>query len=143
MSDSNQPPPPPPWSNGASDQPSYNPAVSQGAPPPPPPVAYGLPGQQSVPYGYPGAAQYPQGFGQPRNDGLAIASLVCSLTGLFTCGVTSILAVIFGFVSRSRIKKSNGSIVGSGMALAGIIIGFALIALYVLYFVVILATRRN
>jgi len=35
-----------------------------------------------------------------------------------------ILAVVFGFVARSQIKRSNGTQRGSGMALAGIILGF-------------------
>ena len=39
-----------------------------------------------------------------------------------------ILAVIFGFVARSQIKRSNGTQRGSGMALAGIILGFVWLA---------------
>jgi hypothetical protein len=117
---------------------------TSGAPPPPP--AYNP--APVVPYGVPGGTPYPQspyGYAQaPSNDGMAIAALVCSLTGFFTCGVTSILAVIFGFVSRAKIKKSNGGLIGSGMALAGIIVGFVGIALFLLYFVVVIGiARRN
>jgi hypothetical protein len=39
----------------------------------------------------------------------------------------SILAIIFGFVARSRIKRSGAS--GGGMATAGIILGFVWLAL--------------
>jgi Domain of unknown function (DUF4190) len=142
-----QPPPPPPtpWSKPATDQPTYSPQLSQGAPPPPPPATYGVPAQQAVPYGYPGATPYPPGYGyaQPKTDGFAIASLVCSLTALFTCGVTSILAVIFGFVSRSRIKKSNGALAGEGQALAGLIIGFIGVGLIVVYIFAMVAASGN
>ncbi len=65
-----------------------------------------------------------------KNNGLAIASLVCSLVGLL-CGVGALLGIIFGFVARNQIAKSNGSQKGSGMALAGIIIGFIYVALVV------------
>jgi Domain of unknown function (DUF4190) len=146
MSDSNQPPPPPPWSSSASGQPTYNPAISQGAPPPPPPpVTYGAPGQQATPYGYPGAAPYSPGYGavQTKNDGFAIAALVCAIVGFFTCGITAVLGVIFGFVSRARIKKSNGSLLGGGMALAGIIVGFVFVAFWGIYWIGALITRSS
>jgi hypothetical protein len=39
-------------------------------------------------------------------------------------GLGSLLAVVFGFVARSEIKKSNGAKTGDGMAIAGIIVGF-------------------
>ena len=70
----------------------------------------------------------------PKTNGLAIASLVCSLLGLATCAATSILGVIFGHLAKSQIKQSGEE--GEGMALAGLIVGyiglaiFALIALF-------------
>jgi hypothetical protein len=65
----------------------------------------------------------------PRTNGLAVASLVLSLAGLVTCGIGSILGIIFGFIARGQIRRTGES--GDGMALAGIIIGFALVALVV------------
>jgi prepilin-type processing-associated H-X9-DG protein len=56
------------------------------------------------------------------NSGLAIASLVLGLVGLFTCGLTAIVGLILGIVSLSQIKKSNGTITGQGIALAGTIV---------------------
>jgi flagellar basal body-associated protein FliL len=44
--------------------------------------------------------------------------LVCGILIFFP------LAIIFGHVARSEIKRSNGSITGSGMALAGLILGY-------------------
>ena len=67
----------------------------------------------------------------PKANGLAIASLVCSIGGLLFVGVPSVLGVIFGFVSRSQVRRSAGSQTGDGLALAGIIVGFAVIAVWV------------
>ena len=67
---------------------------------------------------------------QARTSGLAIACLVLSIFWLYWIG--SILAVIFGHIARSQIKKSNGTINGSGIALAGLIIGYIGIAFIVL-----------
>lgn len=71
------------------------------------------------------------------NDAFAITSLVC---GLVPCGfVTGIIAIIFGFLAKSRIKKSNGSLKGSGMATAGIVLGICWIVLTIAYYVVVIA----
>jgi hypothetical protein len=72
---------------------------------------------------------------QPRRtNGLAVASLVCSCVGFvpFLFGVPCILGVIFGFVARSRIRQSNGTMGGAGLALAGIIVGFSLVAIFII-----------
>jgi hypothetical protein len=63
---------------------------------------------------------------------LAIASLVCACGFLLT--LPAVLGVIFGFVARSQIRRSGGTQGGDGLAIAGIIVGFAWIA-----FIVILA----
>jgi hypothetical protein len=83
-------------------------------------------GASAMPYGAPILA--------PRTNGLSIASLVCSIAGIvpFFFGVPCILGIIFGFVSRGQIKRSQGSLGGGGLALAGIIVGFCLIGLFIL-----------
>jgi uncharacterized protein YqgC (DUF456 family) len=55
------------------------------------------------------------------------------------------LGVIFGFVARSQIKRSGGSQKGSGLALAGIIVGFVVIALAALglLFILVSSTSAN
>jgi predicted acyltransferase len=63
---------------------------------------------------------------QRRTNGLAIASLVCGIVGCFY-GIPAIVAIVLGFVARNQIKQNPQE--GSGMALAGIILGFAWIAL--------------
>jgi hypothetical protein len=78
-----------------------------------------------------------------KTNGLAIASLVCSIGGLLFVGVPSVLGVILGFVSRSQVRRSAGSQTGDGLALAGIIVGFAVIALWVALIVGSAATGSN
>lgn len=68
---------------------------------------------------------------QRKTNGFAVASLVCSLGGIFTAGLSGILGVVFGFVARSKIRQSNGYETGDGMALAGIIVGFLMAALFI------------
>ncbi|MEE2768264.1 MAG: DUF4190 domain-containing protein [Actinomycetota bacterium] len=76
----------------------------------------------------------PQGTGegspsaQPKGgtSGLAIASLVNGIVWIFAFGIFtlgSILALIFGYVALSQIKKGP-SIRGRGMAIAGAGLGW-------------------
>ena len=64
----------------------------------------------------------------PRVSGLAIASLVLSLLGCFF--ITAIAGVICGHMARNRIRR-NPSLSGGGVAMAGLIIGYLIIALTV------------
>jgi Domain of unknown function (DUF4190) len=93
---------------------------------------------------YPGSAGYPaygaMPFqGQRSNNGMAVASLICSCLGIipFGFGIPCILGIIFGFVARSQIRRSNDTQQGSGLALAGIIVGFSLIGLFIVLIVVV------
>lgn len=75
----------------------------------------------------------------PRTNGLAVASLVLSLTLFF---IGPILAIIFGVVARRQIRESRGSQTGDGLALAGLIIGIVQLALslvVIAVFVVLIA----
>jgi hypothetical protein len=76
-----------------------------------------------------------------RTNGLAIASLVCGIAG-FLFFIPAVLAIVFGFVSRSQIRNSNGTQSGDGLAMAGIIVGLAWIALFVVL-VIVGATTNN
>lgn len=126
----------------AAEQPGYAPPAGYGAPPGSAPAGYG------VPPGYPPAAPAPgfgPGYGPPPGpvgqgspgyggyggwppapgyNGLAIASLVTGIAGFLW--VTPLLAIIFGFVARSQIRRTHQQ--GGGMALAGIILGFLWVA---------------
>jgi hypothetical protein len=83
-------------------------------PPPPPPPPYQQPPPGYAPYGQPG---YPS---SPGTNGFAIASMVLGILWLWWIG--SILALVFGYVAKSQIRGSGQS--GSGMATAGIVLGW-------------------
>jgi len=92
--------------------------------------------------GYPSAGYPPQGtsWSAPRRtNGLAIASLACACAGIipFLFGLPSVLGIIFGFVSRHQIRNAHGAQDGAGLALAGIIVGFSLIGLFILAVVLV------
>jgi hypothetical protein len=144
-------PPPPTGSPSAAPPPPgpplppYQPPDSNPfAPPapyvPPPPGQYAPPGQAPPgPGGYGAPSGYPPAYYGPSTNGLAVASLVLGLVGWMFCGVGSVLAVIFGFVSQSQIAASQGRQSGAGMAKAGIVLGFVGIGLFVLWFTLVLA----
>jgi hypothetical protein len=104
-------------------QPQYRP------PPPTPPP----PGQVVAGSYAPGQPYYAPVVQGTKTNGKAIASLVLSLVWVW--GVTSILAVIFGFIAKREIRDSRGTQTGGGMATAGIVIGFVGIAGLVLFIV--------
>ena len=66
-----------------------------------------------------------------KTNGLAIAALICGCAG-FLLFIPGILGIIFGFIAHGQIKRSHGQQTGDGMAIAGIIVGFAWVALLVL-----------
>ncbi len=96
--------------------------------PPEPPAAPRLPDVPAPPP--PPPYQYVAAPPGPKTNGLAIASLVCSLATFMFCGVGSILGIIFGHISRGQIKRTGDA--GSGMALAGLIIGYVTLGLAVI-----------
>jgi len=83
---------------------------------------------------YPGMAPPNAYYGAQKTDGMAVAALVLGCLGWMSIlgVVASILAVIFGFVSQSRIA-ANPMLKGKGMATAGIVLGFAWLALWLLF----------
>jgi hypothetical protein len=74
----------------------------------------------------PPIARYSPVSQPPTTSGLALASLVLSVVWL--AGVGSVLAIVFGFMARSEIRRSNGAKSGGAMAVAGIVIGFVGVA---------------
>jgi len=80
------------------------------------------------------------GAGRPGTDsnrGVLDRLLWCSVVGVVTVA-PAILGIVFGFVARSRIKKSEGSLKGSGLALAGIVVGTEVLVL-----ISVLGRRRH
>lgn len=115
-----------------------------------PPVA-GMPyqGQQPYPQQYPPRAYPPPpGYGPPpypypypypparSTNGMAIASMVLGIVWVYWIG--SILALIFGYLALSEIRKSKQA--GEGMAIAGIVLGWVGVGILVIVLLMI-ATR--
>lgn len=65
-----------------------------------------------------------------RTNGLAIASLVSGV--LFLTAFGAVLAVIFGHIALGQIKRSGGWQRGNGMAVAGLVLGYAGVAVIVI-----------
>jgi hypothetical protein len=59
---------------------------------------------------------------------MAIAALVLAIVGLPFCGIPSIAAVVFGHVAIYQINRSDGAEQGKGLAIAGLAIGYLVIA---------------
>jgi hypothetical protein len=70
---------------------------------------------------------------------LAIVSLVLSLAGLVTYGLTSIVGIVLGHLARGQITRTGEQ--GAGLAVAGIIVGYSLVGLLVIATVIVLVAR--
>jgi len=66
-------------------------------------------------------------------NGLAIASLACGLAQLAFGPLATIPAIVFGHMARYQIKRSGEQ--GAGLALAGLILGWAAVILGILVLV--------
>ena len=75
----------------------------------------------------------------PKPSGFAVASLVLGILGLFLCwitfGIPSMLAVVFGHVGVSRVRRGVGD--GRGMAISGMVLGYLVIALFLVLVVAV------
>jgi len=80
-------------------------------------------------------------YGQPpaaKTNTLAIISLIASIAGIVILwGIGSIAGVICGHISLSQIKKTGEQ--GRGMAIAGLIVGYAGIVLAIIGVIVAIA----
>jgi len=77
--------------------------------------------------------------GTPPANGFAIASMVLGILGFlmswFLLAIPSILAVVFGHIARGQIKRSEGKQGGDGFAIAGLVTGYLVGGLAVLFIV--------
>ena len=65
-----------------------------------------------------------------QSSGLAITSLVLGILSLFLLGILgAIPGIITGHMARSKAKKNPEQFGGSGMALAGLILSYAVLIL--------------
>jgi len=72
-----------------------------------------------------------------RTNGLAMASLACGLAQFAIGPVATIPAIVLGHVARSQIKRSGEQ--GAGLALAGLLLGWAVVILGVIVILLALA----
>jgi len=69
----------------------------------------------------------------PKTSDAAVASLICGILGWsFLPFVGAVLAVILGHMARTDIKRSNGRLGGDTLAVFGLLLGYASLALFAL-----------
>ena len=69
----------------------------------------------------------------PQTSGMAIASLAMGIVGwTFLPLVGSILAIVFGYAARREIRSRPDELTGEGMAIAGLVLGWLMVALSVI-----------
>jgi hypothetical protein len=107
-------------------------------PPPPPGGSFPQPPPGWQPSQTP--QQPPVGAAPGRTSGLAIASMVLGIVWVYWIG--SILAIIFGHVAISQIRR-DPTLRGKGMAIAGVVLGYVGIGIFVLGILVFAATRST
>lgn len=115
---------------------------------PPPGPGYPPPGYLPTPgyqgYGYQADPYNPYGQQRPMGtNGMAIASLACSVAGLICC-LPAVVGLILGFMGMRETRRTGQD--GYGLALAGAIIGGLITAgtvLYVLVLIVVAATSST
>ena len=93
-------------------------------------AASSVPGPATAPMTSPYIGANPAG----QTSSMAIASLICGILAFLT--PAAIAAIIMGHISRSEIRKSAGRLKGSGMALAGLILGYLGIAIIPLFLII-------
>lgn len=81
------------------------------------------------------AARAPVATSVTKTNGFAIASLVCGLAQLVFGPLATLPAIVFGHVARGQIKRTGEQ--GAGLALAGLILGWAAAILGILLLVVV------
>jgi hypothetical protein len=95
----------------------------------------------SDPYQQPASVQHHYYGGgppmAPRNNGMAITSMVLGIIGVLTCGgvLFSVGAIIFGHVAQSQIRRTGEQ--GNGMAVAGLVLGYIFALLGLIYWIVV------
>jgi len=88
----------------------------------------------------------PAGAALPKNNGLAIAALVCGVLGLISCGFTliiSLAAIVLGAVGRGQIRRSAGQQQGEGMAITGLILGIVGFVMGLITLAILIPTVLN
>ena len=76
-----------------------------------------------------------------RTNGLAIASLACGLAQFAVGPLATIPAIVLGHMARSQIRRTGEQ--GAGLALAGLLLGWATVILAIVVIIVGLAVSAG
>ncbi len=131
------PPPVADWSSPAAPAvPTSSSWGAVGNPPEAPDMAWGAGGYPQVPPS--------PGYIQKREQGLAIASLVCGVLSFLCCSVlTGIPAIVLGIMAMMKEKSDPARYGGKGMAIAGIVLGSVSILILIVYMILMFANALS
>jgi len=76
---------------------------------------------------------------RPKTCGLAIASLVCAIAGLFTVGLGSLAGLVLGIAALRIIKRSEGQLIGRSLIVAAIQVSVIVLLPIISYVAVVIA----
>jgi Domain of unknown function (DUF1707)/Domain of unknown function (DUF4190) len=76
-----------------------------------------------------------------KTNVLAMASLACGLAQFVFGPVTAIPAIVFGYVARHQIKRTGEQ--GADLALAGLILGWAVVILAIVFIGLVIAAGMH
>ena len=90
---------------------------------------------------FPATSGAPARYAAPagHTNGLAVASLACGIAQFFVPLPTAILAIVFGHVSRGQIRRAGER--GAGLAMAGLVLGWAQVLLVIIALVAFVGMR--
>ncbi len=108
--------------SGQPQNPTPGEGEASSTPPPPEQSPQPPPVVVQVPAGQAPQVVYVQQAPAQKTNGFAIASMVLGIIWIYWIG--SILALVFGYIARGQIKRSQGLQSGDGMAIAGIVLGW-------------------
>src|SRR5260370_2729631 len=71
----------------------------------------------------------------PTTDGKAVASVLLGVLSIVPLSIfAGVPAVVLGHLSRASVRRSQGRLKGSGLALTGLILGYLSLALFPVVF---------
>lgn len=87
----------------------------------------------------------PQLLGLRRTNGMAIAAMILGIVGIISFGmliIPQILAVIFGHIALGQCNREP-DLDGRGMAIAGLIMGYIFVGIFLFFFLMIFASAMS
>jgi hypothetical protein len=104
------------------------------------PIVADLPGGMG--FGPPPPVPYPPYRPVARStSALATGALVCGILEIFTAGMTGIPAVVLGHMARNEIRETGKR--GDGMAIAGLILGYLAIAVWLIAIIAVVGVTTR